>query len=189
MSSDGNLPALSGGTEKKRGRGRPKGSTKGRGTSVTKRAVADLFKYSEAKHGATPGQQMLDLAIITPKEVRQGRALATALALKQGIDPKAFLKNFTADELGLRAKVYKHEALYGLTAKDALAFVYKRQSDLIGMTNQSQSKASEPDDDSAPGHAVTYDSALFENVEENQQFDLNLDAVVTDEVSQDDEEA
>ena len=63
-----------------RRRGRPRGSS-------NKRSM-DLAKYVAAQFGSTPGQQMAELAMVTPAQVKRARAEAAELGIAiEGLSP------------------------------------------------------------------------------------------------------
>lgn len=180
MADGSNVPAVGGaGAEKKRKPGRPKGSTN-KAKSITDKARADLYEYARKRYNGTYGQQLVDLVMITPMELRQGKQWA----ITRGLNPKLFSRT----ELAWRLKAFKVEELYGLKAGEALAYLHKAGADLLALMHRKQA-ALEPEAAAAYAmmEGVQVDMAILDNIQQNQQFDLSFDDVVTQDASHTDE--
>ena len=172
MDDASNVPAVAGGSGQKKSRaGRPKGA-KNKAKAITDKARADLYDYARKRYNGTYGQQLVDLVMITPLEMRQGKAWA----LGMGLDPKLFSKV----ELAWRLKVYKVEQLYQLKAGEALAYLHKAGADLLALMHRKQAPIeAEQADEFAMMEAVQVDMAVLDNIQQNQQFAMSFDDVVT----------
>jgi hypothetical protein len=110
-----------------RRRGRPPGAR-------NKRSV-DLAKYIEAQYGSTPGQQMAELAMVRPADVKRAKAEAMAL----GIDPAGLAPL----ELAHLVKAKRLAKALGVTTAEAWAAGHKARVDLLPYVHQRQAQASE----------------------------------------------
>ena len=102
--------------------------------SVNKRST-DLAKYIEAQYGSTPGQQIAQLAMVTPAQVRKAKAEAVELGIDPtGLDPIDLAHLVKAKRLGLAM---------GVTTAEAYAAGHKARVDLLPYVHQRQAPAAE----------------------------------------------
>lgn len=176
-----NLPALHAGAGAKKkakdgtDRGRPRGSKN------KERTQSDVLAYIKAKHGVTPGQQSADLWLITKKDIAQARKWAKTGGFVASYPAGALVPDvriLTPLELAHKFKVYKLQIVYGLSAKEAMTFLYNAGQDLTPLTNNKQAVADKPEDpdaDRAAIDAIPVDAEFMQNIPQNQQLDLELE--------------
>ncbi len=121
------LPLAPGPTTVRR-RGRPPGAK-------SKRSL-DLARYIEATFaGSTPGQQAAQLAMVTPKELREAKAAAKDLGvLDHGLD---------ALTLAMVVKAKRLAAAIGCETRDAWLLIQKEREALMPYVHQKQAPKAE----------------------------------------------
>lgn len=107
-----------------RRRGRPKGST-------SKRSL-DLARYIEATFGGmTPGQQMAELAMVKPSDVKNARRRAHELLIvDHGLPPVVLAMVVKADLLAAALGVTRAEAWSAMHSerKELMAYIHQKQA-------------------------------------------------------------
>lgn len=111
------------------------GKPLGRPPKSPNRRQGDLAKYIEAQYGSTPGQQIAQLAMVTPAQV--GRARREALEL--GIDPTGL----DPIDLAHLVKAKRLAQAMGVTTAEAYAAGHKARVDLLPYVHQRQPQAAE----------------------------------------------
>ncbi len=145
--------------EKKRGR--PKGARN--------KASSDLAKFIAARSGGvTPGQQISDLVMVTPKDIREGRKRLAEL----GLDAK----RFTPMMVGYWYRRANLMALFGWTEEKADAVMAKMLDILMPYVHQSQGKVEPEKVDTTP---AIYASSMHLGALGNPSQGLDIQGEIT----------
>lgn len=124
------LGPLSGTVEKKRGR--PKGARN--------KASGDLGKWFQSVSGSTPGQQLIELVAITPRDIRLAKAWAKSEknVLVQGVGQAVDLAAFTPRALAMIWKAHNFALLNRMGLQEAWAMMFKASDILMPYVHQKQ---------------------------------------------------
>jgi len=110
-------------------RGRPRGAKN--------RRSLDLARYIEAQFGGmTPGQQAAQLALVTPKELRQAKAKAAALGM-------IGFETLSPMMLAMAVKAKELDREIGCETKEAWLLIMKEREGLLPYVHQRQPQKAE----------------------------------------------
>lgn len=130
------------GTAEKKQRGRPKGAKN--------KASGDLAKWFAHKSGSTPGQQLIELVAVTPKDIRLAKQWAkdrgTIIFKGEAVDLRAFAPR----ALGMVWKAHNLALLNKWDLDYAWAMMYKGIDMLMPYVHQKQGAAEPEKADTRP---------------------------------------
>jgi hypothetical protein len=102
----------------------------------------DLGRYIAAQFGSTPGQQIAQLAMVTPAQVKRARAEAEELGISvEGLAPI---------DVAHLVKAKRLAKALGVTTAEAWAAGHKARVDLLPYTHQRQAQAKDPGEGAPP---------------------------------------